>query len=319
MKLTVCFLLFCAAFCVGETINSPENAIASTADGILGFGLEMLLTKLENVDRKLFEMLEYRVQMESYKASLENTMSDLLLALRTVNSTLGRQISVLQNQSSLILEQQKTCQPAFASCSAVTSKISGIYLIRVNEASSPFEAFCEQERNGGGWLVVQHRFNGSVDFYRNWTQYREGFGDLNGEFWFGLEKMHQITTTRPHEIMIELKDFSGIEVYARYDVFKIGSENEDYKLTLGKYSGTAGDGMIRDNGMKFSTKDRDNDRTTTFNCVEWFENPWWQNSCSGANLNARYINAVDRKSMHWLGFKGREGLSLSKIMIRELP
>ena len=35
--------------------------------------------------------------------------------------------------------------------------------------------------------------DGSVDFYRGWNDYEEGFGNLQFEFWLGLSKLHRIT------------------------------------------------------------------------------------------------------------------------------
>jgi len=33
--------------------------------------------------------------------------------------------------------------------------------------------------------VIMRRMNGKVNFYRNWTDYDRGFGNLHGEFWLG--------------------------------------------------------------------------------------------------------------------------------------
>lgn len=45
-----------------------------------------------------------------------------------------------------------------------------------------------------GWTVIQRRINGTVDFYRGWNDYKNGFGDLLTEFWLGNEKIHQLTS-----------------------------------------------------------------------------------------------------------------------------
>ncbi|XP_049549372.1 angiopoietin-1-like [Anopheles darlingi] len=213
----------------------------------------------------------------------------------------------------------KDKQPTFSSCKDVPSNESGTYLIRVNNDSEPFKVYCEQHSFGGGWIVFQYRFDGSLDFYRGWDEFRDGFGDLNKEFWLGLDKVHQITSGRKHELMVELKDFDGTYAYARYDAFEIGSESDQYDLKLlGNHSGTARNGMYSNKGAKFSTKDRDNNAAYKY-CAQYFAGAWWYCnwSCTYANLNGRYINANDSKSMFWYSFNFN-GLSYSRMMIREL-
>ncbi|XP_058123061.1 ficolin-3-like [Anopheles ziemanni] len=124
----------------------------------------------------------------------------------------------------------------------------------------PFEAFCEQNSFGGGWLVIQYRFDGSLDFYRNWTEYRNGFGSPYQEYWLGLERLNQLKSQGRYELLVELKGFNGTYSFAQYDEFEIGSESEKYSLKkLGAFSGTAEDALSRQKGRNFSTKDRDND------------------------------------------------------------
>ena len=110
------------------------------------------------------------------------------------------------------------------------------------------------ETDGGGWTVFQRRKDGSVDFYRNWVDYEEGFGDLNGEFWLGLSKIHRLTQDGTNNTLrVDLRDFDNETRYAKY-TFNIGDSATEYTITLGGYSGDAGDSMIfQHNGMKFST------------------------------------------------------------------
>ena len=85
---------------------------------------------------------------------------------------------------------------------------------------SPFsqgysKALCDMETDGGGWLVIQRRMpNGTVNFTRNWADYENGFGDLNGEFWYGLRNIHALTTENEVELRIDMvRESDGFEFH----------------------------------------------------------------------------------------------------------
>ncbi|XP_049549377.1 angiopoietin-related protein 1-like [Anopheles darlingi] len=286
MKLTLCFLLLCAVLYAVATNNSSrtkdETLRAPAVDGINGFSLEQLLTKLDQIEHKLMELHpDYQKTTTTPKPKL----------------------------------------PPFTSCRDEPSKVSGVYLIRANNDSAPFNAYCEQEKYDGGWIVVQHRFNGSVDFYRNWDEYRNGFGELDGEFWLGLERIHQLTTARKHELIVEIRDFKGKYQYIRYSAFQIGGESEAYEVkSLGSFRGTAGDGMAYSRGEKFSTKDRDNGPRTDRHYAELFEGAcWYSYFGSASNLNGRYQHDDPEKSIWWIYSKrDQRRIKYTRMMIREV-
>ena len=106
------------------------------------------------------------------------------------------------------------------------------------------------ETDGGGWTVFQRRQDGSVDFFLGWKDYKDEFGDLNGEFWLDLPQ----TTLR-----IDLGDHSGNKQYAKYSAFQVADSTTHFRLTVSGYSGDAGDSFSVHNGRMFTTKDRDHD------------------------------------------------------------
>ena len=101
-----------------------------------------------------------------------------------------------------------------------------------------FEVYCDQKTAGGGWTVFQKRQDGSVDFYRPWDDYKRGFGNLNGEFWLGLDKIHRLTVSGSYKLRVDLEDIHGSTAIAEYSSFAVTSERVKYKLSLGNYSGT---------------------------------------------------------------------------------
>nr|XP_049464258.1 ryncolin-2-like [Anopheles coluzzii] len=202
------------------------------------------------------------------------------------------------------------------SCKDEPSNRTGEFLIQPTQNDEPFLGYCEQTAFGGGWLVFQYRYDGSVDFYRNWTEYRNGFGSMDGEFWLGLENLHRMTSAQKHELLVELKHFNGSYMYARYDEFEIGNEKDQYPLArLGSYTGTAGDLISIHKGMKFSTKDRDNDKSIE-SCAKTWKGAWWYKNCGYANLNGGFKNGNDQTSMHWYT-NNFIGMAYTRMSIRE--
>ena len=150
-------------------------------------------------------------------------------------------------------------------------------------------AHCDMDTEGGGWLVIQRRINGSVDFYRNWTDYVYGFGDLDGEFWYGLEKIHCLTTRDDVELRIELGNGTTPSIVWTYQLFRVQGAETNYQLTIGQGTGVGGthDSMAYHNGRPFSTPDQDNDASRA-NCATKYGGAWWYTSCAFSSLNGKY-------------------------------
>uniref|UniRef100_A0A8D2IUN1 Fibrinogen alpha chain n=1 Tax=Varanus komodoensis TaxID=61221 RepID=A0A8D2IUN1_VARKO len=177
---------------------------------------------------------------------------------------------------------------------------SGLFKIKPAGSSKGFSVYCDQETTLGGWLLIQQRLDGSLNFNRTWDDYKKGFGNVDGkgkgEFWLGNENLHMLTQ-KDSVLRVELEDWEGNEAYAEYNV-QIGSESEGYKLIISNYEGTAGDALIKGSeeggsqytahaNMTFSTFDRDSDQWEE-NCAEMYGGGWWYNNCQAANLNGMY-------------------------------
>jgi len=194
---------------------------------------------------------------------------------------------------------------------------NGIYTI------ATVDVYCEND-----WLVIQRRTSGTLSFDRNWNDYKKGFGSLSGEHWLGLDNINRLTQSNDYQLRIDMTDQTGKASNAKYSLFKVGGVATRYKLGLGSFSGTAGDSLTPQSsipglnwdytklnlkGSKFSTKDSDNDGSSSINCAtKWNGGGWWFNDCFAANLNGDY-NTI---GFSWVSRGQYNNLATSTMAIR---
>ncbi|XP_078585817.1 ficolin-2-like [Branchiostoma floridae x Branchiostoma japonicum] len=183
--------------------------------------------------------------------------------------------------------------------------VSGRYTVQVDTTSFP--VYCDMVDSGGGWTVIQRRLNGSIDFFRNWDDYRRGFGNVRGEFWLGNDKIRLLTSQQPHELRVTLTDWDERRAHAHYAYFHLEPESEKYRLRLGWYNGNAGDALSYHDGRPFSTTDQDNDSDPSA-CADRFRGGWWYGNCHHSNLNGLYHPLGEHigrgDGIEWIQWKG---------------
>ncbi|KAH3777288.1 hypothetical protein DPMN_178728 [Dreissena polymorpha] len=180
--------------------------------------------------------------------------------------------------------------------------------------------------DGGGWTVFQRRFNGSVDFYRNFTDYENGFGFVDGEYWLGLKYIHEIASQGGNQLRIDIVRSDGSTGYDVYDNSSIES-GPNYTIHVGSrlrfsgifegYSLKQGNGYASSpDGHSFSTYDHDTD-SDRGNCASDFHGGWWYNSCYIFNPNGLYQPGSRNNSEH-MAYAGEEGLKATTLMFKSI-
>uniref|UniRef100_A0A665UL73 Fibrinogen C-terminal domain-containing protein n=1 Tax=Echeneis naucrates TaxID=173247 RepID=A0A665UL73_ECHNA len=197
---------------------------------------------------------------------------------------------------------------------------SGIYVIKPNR-SEPFNVYCEMGSDRG-LTVIQHRIDGSVDFDQTWERYEKGFGDLEKDFWLGLKKIHSLAQQGAYILRIDLEDWKEEKHWAEYS-FSLEGPSEAYTLNVSHFSGDLPDAMANSTGMRFSTKDRNNDAYRNPNCTHNYSGGWWFNGCGDINLNGKYLwlrakgRSIRKKGIHWRPAPGPSySLKMTKISMR---
>ncbi|XP_038065154.1 microfibril-associated glycoprotein 4-like [Patiria miniata] len=201
-------------------------------------------------------------------------------------------------------------------------RASGVYTIYPVADSVGVPVYCDMETDGGGWMVIQRRRDGTEDFSRVWVEYQSGFGDMHGEFWLGNDIVRDVTASGSWQLIVDLGDWEGNTAWAEYGEF--GLSGSEYQLRVGSYNpaSTAGDSLQRvHDGVMFTTKDRDHD-SAGGNCADDYPGAWWFVLCLESHLNGvyrerGYIN--EGKGIIWGRWKGfHESLKQCSMKIREV-
>ncbi|KAI8041929.1 angiopoietin-related protein 7-like [Drosophila gunungcola] len=309
-----------------ETIRKLQGQLAiakvqnENKDKLIRIQEDQMKDKTELIENKeeLIQLKDQQIKDKDERLKIKISQINDHYSENLKNSN---QINELTNQVKSVSEKLTEKTEMLSRCSRLDScpskGPSGIYNMKIR-GTNAFEAPC----NSAGWMTIQRRLNGSVDFNRNWDSYKNGFGDVNGEFFIGLQKLHLMTEAQPYELYVSLRDINGTSRYAKYDHFKVGSETESYELkTVGTYSGTAGDSLRYHGKVKFSTYDRDNDYSAG-NCAEGHNGGWWFNKCAKSSLNGKYYKNGQKQDVYgivwgtWKDFDFTISLTFAEMMIR---
>ncbi|KAG8010988.1 Angiopoietin-related protein 2 [Nibea albiflora] len=199
---------------------------------------------------------------------------------------------------------------------------SGMYLLKPDNSNRLMQVWCDQRHDPGGWTVILRRQDGSVNFFRNWETYKQGFGNIDGEYWLGLENIYWLTNQGNYKLLVTLEDWTGRKTFAEYASFRVESEADFYRLRVGRYHGNAGDSLTWHNSKQFTTLDRDHD-VYTGNCAHYQKGGWWYNACAHSNLNGVWYRGGHYRSryqdgVYWAEFRGG-AYSLKKVTMMIQP
>ena len=130
--------------------------------------------------------------------------------------------------------------------------------------------------------------DGSAYFNRSWEAFKAGFGSTTCNYWLGNELLHQLSKDGQYKLRFDVQALdSGQWYWAEYTTFIVDSEATKYTLTVGGYSGNAGDAMSYHSGMMFTTFDSDNDGTRHGgNCALDRGGGFWYKGCASAQMNS---------------------------------
>ncbi|XP_037940700.1 angiopoietin-related protein 1-like [Teleopsis dalmanni] len=198
---------------------------------------------------------------------------------------------LVETVDSLYFPYPKSLPKTCAEATQIT-KSSGVYEIQLPNLKTPLLVYCDEFEGVNDWLTIHRRIDDSINFFRDWETYKEGFGNIFTNYFIGLDNLYALTSNQIQELLIVMVDIYDISYIARYDSFGIGNEVDKYRLNLlGSFRGNVTDQFSYHINQKFSTYDEDNDLYPT-HCALYHETAGWANNCFQNDFNCPYEEIV---------------------------
>ncbi|CAH1271654.1 ANGPT2 [Branchiostoma lanceolatum] len=330
---------FCAGIAVAAIMAVIINGVIPNHQGPQGYLGPKILMPTTDLDIAPTNSTIVTMGTTAVESLLVTMATSTTRPVKTTLMTLPP-ISTTDDErgTELLLTDSTSC----ASLRPLPGPGTGVYTINIAGWNVP--VLCDMDTAGGGWTVIQRRFDGSVDFDRRWKDYSDGFGHPSGEYWLGLKHVHQLTSRGRWTLRIDLErrdsDRTSLTpdptlephaetvFWAEYG-FRVSSESTNYRICLAGFTGTAGDSMNTvaypwnaAGGMMFSTPDRDNDGSRSRHCAGRLKSGWWYNDCTLSGLNNKYpdndgpCNSKDYMEWHFLSDRFH---CLSKVSMKIRP
>lgn len=274
-----------------NTVYSQEESIVVLLKAVReqSTQLNQQRSKIKMLEAKLATNMQHQETIEKL-SDISNTEVSSLPTYRFSESINGSQLMNLPSDCSELFNHGE--------------RTSGVYAIKPY-TSEPFMAFCDMST---GETVMQRRTDGRLFFDQNWEKYESGFGDLQGEFWLGLKRLHSLCAQGNSVLHIQLEEWKQPRRFIEYR-FELEGPQTNYTIHLTPLSGDLQNFMGNNTGRSFSTKDRDNCNQPHPNCTQK-TGGWWFDACADTNLNGKYLRPKGRlerkKGIHFR--RSRKGL-----------
>jgi hypothetical protein len=228
----------------------------------------------QEMTRSLFEQLQS--QLENKTKQLDDVSKQLKL-MQTANNQSMSQLEERINTLELIPDVTRYYDIQFQERPLIIKKPR-------RQLAAELAALCNP-------LLIQQNVDGSDFFNRTWAEFKAGFNGSNGNYWLGNELLHQLTVTGRYKLRFDLQSRDNSQWYwAEYSWVTVHNESTGYQLQVGEFTGNVYSDALTvsrniQNGTKFTTRDRDNDRSSG-NCAT-LRGGFWYNDCGLCSVNGQ--------------------------------